>query len=77
MSVSDMTMRFFTYFAICGFGTIALVIALITYQNQGLDTSIIKIGLAIFVVLTVVFVVAMAAALKGWIGRPPPVMKGL
>jgi uncharacterized membrane protein len=72
MPVSDMTWRFFSYFAICGFGTIALVIALITYQNRGLDTFAIYIGLMIFVILDVVFVVAMAAALKGWIGRPPP-----
>jgi hypothetical protein len=71
MPVSESVMRFFAYFAICAFGTIVLVIALVTYQNQGLDTSAINIGLAFFVLLDVVFFVALAAALKGWIGRTP------
>jgi hypothetical protein len=44
------------------------VIALVTYQNQGLDTSAINIGLAFFVLLDVIFFAALAAALKGWIG---------
>ncbi|GEM_PF-1750977 len=68
MPVSESVMKFFAYFAICAFGTIVLVIALVTYQNQGLDTSAINIGLAFFVLLDVIFFAALAAALKGWIG---------
>jgi len=68
MPVSESVMKFFAYFAICAFGTIVLVIALVTYQNQGLGTSAINIGLAFFVLLDVIFFIALAAALKGWIG---------
>jgi bacteriorhodopsin len=68
MPVSESVMRFFAYFAICAFGTIILVIALVTYQSQGLGTTAINIGLAFFVLLDIVFFVALVAALKGWIG---------
>jgi hypothetical protein len=75
MPVSEMTWRVFAYFTICAFGTIALVIALLTYQNQGMNTVAINIGLIIFVMLDVIFAVALAAAIMGWIGRPPPAIK--
>jgi hypothetical protein len=77
MPVSDMAMRFFAYFAICAFGTIVLVIALITYQNQGVDTTAIKIGLAFFVLLVIVFFVALVVALKGWIGGTSQIEKSM
>jgi hypothetical protein len=66
---TELMLRLFGFFAIFSFGTLGLFIAQRTYINNGYDASIVTGGLVVFIILAVVFAIALFAAFMGWIGK--------
>lgn len=66
---TELMLRLFGFFAIFSFGTLALFIAFTSYKNTGYDTTIVMIGLIVFIILAVVFAIALFASFMGWIGK--------
>jgi len=62
-------LRLFGFFAIFSFGTLALFIAQRTYISSGYNSTIVTAGLVVFIVLAVVFAIALFASFMGWIGK--------
>jgi hypothetical protein len=66
---TELMLRLFGFFAIFSFGTLALFIAQRTYISNGYDATIVTGGLVVFIILAVVFAIALFMSFMGWIGK--------
>lgn len=66
---TELMLRLFGFFTIFSLGTVALFVAYFTYIKSGYDMTILTIGLIAFIVLAVIFAVALFASFMGWIGK--------